>query len=632
MPRKSTDNTPKGIETRSAQKGQTSASAKTSAGNSNPEGGKNSKAVKAAKSTKTSVRDSPHQKDQAPQNLSENIKAKANLKAKSPKQRVNKGPKIPANKQAKPEKAEKGGSQIELLDYDEEGLDDDLINESGQTDDLSRSSSGESSETSSSSSSDSNEDGNSSDQLDFSDSNEREGAIKNKNNAASPENKADEEAPPKKRKKVKSPKGDENQKGAKVVTMTAQDLQKLMNETIANYEKNKVKVAPPQKRKVDDINSTLSKSSTTIYKRLCPPADTHTGNLVTDNVEQFTTDVGQVTSDFHQMEVDDQRCNSDESLAAQFNSSDELMDQPSIVGLPLPPPPERVQAESPTNVNQQQHPRVVAQEKSAELVKQAELQKAELAKPPGENQNSLMIEDLENKDNIDGSLDYLHNSETAHVDTATRDKIKADLHVELYRLLPRDLDLQDEDDNLVLTSKMGKTYHVPPLDREDNTIGTFKKWQIAFKVFMSVYIEEHPDRLKKPLELIKYTQMIEGMTTTWIWENVFKYDKRHRKMMQTFPKRKWHVPYDAGKQELRVTHARNTSANNSKFKKSSAGNKSKKDPCRNFNKGKCNYGAACRFDHRCSHCGKYGHPATNCRAKERDPVEVPPTATPAQTQ
>ena len=37
------------------------------------------------------------------------------------------------------------------------------------------------------------------------------------------------------------------------------------------------------------------------------------------------------------------------------------------------------------------------------------------------------------------------------------------------------------------------------------------------------------------------------------------------------------------------------------------------DPCRRFNKGKCNLGKDCHFDHRCTYCNKFGHGIIVCR-------------------
>ena len=42
-------------------------------------------------------------------------------------------------------------------------------------------------------------------------------------------------------------------------------------------------------------------------------------------------------------------------------------------------------------------------------------------------------------------------------------------------------------------------------------------------------------------------------------------------------------------------------------------NKKNRDPCYHYNKGRCNFGDKCKFDHRCVICGKFGHGAFNCR-------------------
>ena len=37
------------------------------------------------------------------------------------------------------------------------------------------------------------------------------------------------------------------------------------------------------------------------------------------------------------------------------------------------------------------------------------------------------------------------------------------------------------------------------------------------------------------------------------------------------------------------------------------------DACRRFNRGKCNLGTNCRYDHKCSYCNKFGHGSLHCR-------------------
>lgn len=617
MPRKSGDNMPKGIETRSTSKNAEDVTVNKTKVNAETNAKRGPKSSKEGKEKSNKVMEKIKKAKSAIPVKTKN----ALMKSKSPKKQVNKGSKDDASKSAK---ADGQSSQTEVLDYDETGLDDQLQTTAAtsRSEQISEPSDSSSEDSTSSSESEDTEDEQSTGQSDFSDGPEQDG---NKNNGATPESGSEGE-PVHKKRKLQKTKTSKKGKSEKLIKMSTGDIQKLISETIANYEKQKNPYATEGKRKLSNQAIVQhSKSDTTIYSRLCPPVG-ETDQSVNNELNQQPeiNNVPSVLTGVAELQMEDPT-NSDESVLAQFNSSDELIENPTdstinVVGLPLPPPPPRKPDSNKETAEQTHHPKELAHHKAEELVKQAELQKAELAKPPGENQYLLVNSQVEFGENIDGSLDYLHNSGTAHVDQTTREKVRTDQYVELYKFLPRDLDLVDEDDNLVLTSKQGRTYHVPPVDREDNSISTFKKWQVAFKVFMSVYIEEHPDRLKKPLELIQYTQLIEGMTTTWIWDNVYKYDKKHRRMMQTFPGRKWHVPYDLGKQELRITHASNPSNNNPRFRKSGGNgkDKSKKEPCRNYNKGKCSYGAACRFDHRCSKCGKYGHNALNCRSKEKE--------------
>ena len=44
------------------------------------------------------------------------------------------------------------------------------------------------------------------------------------------------------------------------------------------------------------------------------------------------------------------------------------------------------------------------------------------------------------------------------------------------------------------------------------------------------------------------------------------------------------------------------------------------EPCRRFNKGKCNFGLACKYDHRCAikRCGKFGHGAHVCHLRHTE--------------
>ena len=48
------------------------------------------------------------------------------------------------------------------------------------------------------------------------------------------------------------------------------------------------------------------------------------------------------------------------------------------------------------------------------------------------------------------------------------------------------------------------------------------------------------------------------------------------------------------------------------------GGQGKKEICKRFNKGRCSYDLACKFDHWCAipKCGKFGHGAHVCRMRD----------------
>lgn len=619
MSGKNPGKSPRGVETRSetrnAEKLKGKQSNQGKLENTNNNAADKSKAKAKAKQRKTEP-EKAKSKEKGKSQPTAAVKSRGALKAT---------PKSPKGKHAKGKFGNTLSQEEEVLDYEDEALDNTNASSASESSSESSSSSESESESTPSGESDFSEG-------QFDQDTSLHGFVNNENNGASPveEDTLSENVPKNKRKSTGDEQLDAEQRKKKMrkektVKMTTSQLEKLMQDTIDNYKQTHENAPEPTGQ------SKSLGSETTIYSRLCPPVQGGARpqlqgvNQVAEGVELMQLNLSNESNNL-----------SDDSVAAQLNSSDEMNVSLLPVQIPLPPPPPAVT--QPRAKGPAVHPREVAQARADDMIKQAELQKAELAKPPGESvlehENAQSGGQGIQNENLDGSLDYLHNSGTAHVDVSTRGKIKENVYVDLVRLLPRDLDTVDEDENLVLTNQNGKTYHVPPSDRENNQINTFKKWETAFKVFVSVYLEEYPHKMNIAPEFIQYMQLIEDMTTTWIWDNVYKYEKRHRRLMQQFKNRHWHVPYQAARAELKITHIMNNfTQTNPRFKKSGTPqSKPRKEVCRNFNRGKCIYGTSCRYDHRCGVCGKYGHSANQCRSKDtKDPEPVerkPNTAEP----
>ena len=146
--------------------------------------------------------------------------------------------------------------------------------------------------------------------------------------------------------------------------------------------------------------------------------------------------------------------------------------------------------------------------------------------------------------------------------------------------------------------------------QDGTTVGSFARWEQAFRVFSNVYLRVHP---QKAAELVQYNHIIHNASQTFVWDNVYSYDKD----IAVFPSCSWGIILQQAwifrlKEKLRGEHGHSQG-----HVASSEGNKyetvNRDRLCHRFNKGKSTYGANCKFDHRCKYCGKWGHGVTICR-------------------
>ena len=211
----------------------------------------------------------------------------------------------------------------------------------------------------------------------------------------------------------------------------------------------------------------------------------------------------------------------------------------------------------------------------------------------------------------------------AHIYETTKVKIIHGEYVDFGKLLPKDRILSEEDNRLELVVKNGKTFWMPV--SETVSINGFSKWEQAFRIYSNIYMNQYPHW---STELIQYNHVIHSILGLYTWDNVYSYDREFRLHLAKHPERSWSVILQqAWSMKLRDrlnTHfggAANVSYDdNKKFKSPSGQNSSTGEPCRRYNKGKCNFGAHCRYDHRCAYapCRKFGHSILNCRKLAAD--------------
>ena len=88
-----------------------------------------------------------------------------------------------------------------------------------------------------------------------------------------------------------------------------------------------------------------------------------------------------------------------------------------------------------------------------------------------------------------------------------------------------------------MINRNGLSYWVPLNDR-DSQIGSFVKWEQAFRVFSKIYTEKHPH---KSTELIQYNCIIHSASLSFVWDNVYAYDRDFRTHISRHPDRTWGV-------------------------------------------------------------------------------------------
>ena len=252
-------------------------------------------------------------------------------------------------------------------------------------------------------------------------------------------------------------------------------------------------------------------------------------------------------------------------------------------------------------------PQLTPEERLDEKIREAETRKADVFPITGKTLHHANTAQIDEKYMVIGG----------HLDKATIQKVRNSEYVDFGKLIPKDRVLAEEDKRLEMIIKGTRAYYVPV--NENTQISNFYRWEQAFRVFSNVFTKFHPQRSSK---LIEYNHTIHTISQSYVWENVYMYDKDFRIHISHNPQRYWSVILQQAwslrlKDKINVSNqgAARSSGSPSRGHNSNQDANGDKipEPCRRYNKGRCPFGAACHFKHRCSFCFKFGHSILHCR-------------------
>ena len=169
-----------------------------------------------------------------------------------------------------------------------------------------------------------------------------------------------------------------------------------------------------------------------------------------------------------------------------------------------------------------------AQLRADKALLEAEKFKARVEPPGNDFDQNMSIRDDMQILNIGAGVsddDFFHL--TCHIDPNLIHKIEKGEFVELEKLLPKDkLGRSGEENRFEWVQRDGGTYLVPA--QRDSKIGSFRRWEQAFRAYATIYCGANPHRSK---EVWQYITVINTAASSFLWENVYHYDITFRHLM-----------------------------------------------------------------------------------------------------
>ena len=177
--------------------------------------------------------------------------------------------------------------------------------------------------------------------------------------------------------------------------------------------------------------------------------------------------------------------------------------------------------------------------KAEEMIWDAETFRARIVDVPGRSTINEPNIELNERVFHSALLDEYYLLVGNYIDEKMKKRIGNGEYVDFAKLMPQDRVGIEDSHRMEMVNKNGMSYWVPVADRETTVINGYAKWEQAYCVFSNIYTHFHPSRAGK---LIQYNHIIHTAAQSFIWENVYRYDREFRiHMNRYYSVRSWSI-------------------------------------------------------------------------------------------
>ena len=284
----------------------------------------------------------------------------------------------------------------------------------------------------------------------------------------------------------------------------------------------KAKEKRSNKEETRERESLSSESEVTIYKQAVNQLDPNLGKQIDDLLNKSRQGLGG-------LDLNGKRkvsYSSDENM----DTSDETVDTElglANAGLSLISERPRHQDEARPGTSFEQAvaaavpappPQRTAEENVEFLITEHEKSKARIYEVPGKVHNTVSV----NVAKIDEDYQMID----AHVDEAFKKKVIGFEYIDFSKLIVKNKTVREEENQrLEIVNKNGMSYLAPVQERDGTQISSYAKWEQAFRVYSNIITGTFPH---KATELLQYHHAIHTAAMSYVWENVYAYDKEFR--------------------------------------------------------------------------------------------------------